>query len=243
MKEQIFTREEFIAKTQVSEENLTLWEKNRLVRPVGYTDDQTPIYSQQAIEQVLQIHKLQELGYDLDGIQKIIKKVGLPTDSKPNKEPSKGKQYLTVGNLAERIGVSPRTLKHWEDKGIIVADMRSEGGFRLYAEHYVYLCNLIQDLQLFGYSLEEIKIISDYFREFLQLNASLESMTAQNTETKLNEMSAEIDRLMQKIDNFKEGIQRWEDLLKNKKKELQNLKNRNQKRKNDKNEKKDKKNG
>ncbi|MCK7489606.1 MAG: MerR family DNA-binding transcriptional regulator [Anaerotruncus sp.] len=35
--------------------------------------------------------------------------------------------FLTVGNLAERSGVSPRTIKHWEDKGIIEPDMRTRG--------------------------------------------------------------------------------------------------------------------
>ena len=234
MKERVFTRDEFLIKTQTSEQDLALWEKNKLIQPMGFTEDQTPIYSQPAIEQVEQIKKLQELGYDLDGVQKIIKKVGLPQQSKSGKDSSKGKQYITVGNLAERIGVSPRTLKHWEDKGIIVPDMRSEGGFRLYSEHYVYLCHLIQDLQLFGYSLEQIKIISDYFREFLRLDTSLESMPAQEAEEKLNEMSGEIDQLIKKINSYKEGIQRWEDLLKNKKKQVQGLKNKNQKRKNEK---------
>ena len=45
----------------------------------------------------------------------------------------KNNSYLTVGNLADKIGVSPRTIKHWEDKGIIEPDMRSDGGFRLYS--------------------------------------------------------------------------------------------------------------
>ena len=229
MKKEIFTRDEFLARISASDTDLQAWEKNKLVRPVGYTDD-TPFYSQQAVEQVIQIQKLQELGYDLDGIQKIVKKVGLPKDSQKTPESKKGEKFLTVGNLAERIGVSPRTLKHWEDKGIIVADMRSEGGFRLYSEQYIYLCHLIQDLQLFGYSLEQIKMISDYFRDFLSLNESLESQSAQKVKEKIDQMLHEIDQLFEKMESYKEGIQRWEDLLKKKKKEVQNLKNRNQKR-------------
>ena len=239
MKKEIFTQDEFLARTNARETDLRAWEKNKLIRPIGYTDD-TPFYSEQAVEQVLQIQKLQELGYNLDGIQKIIKKVGLPQDSQKTQENRKGEKFLTVGNLAERIGVSPRTLKHWEDKGIIVADMRSEGGFRLYSEQYVYLCHLIQDLQLFGYSLEQIKIISDYFRDFLLLNESLESQSAQDVKEKIDQMVHEIDQLFEKMESYKEGIQRWEDLLKKKKKEVQNLKNRNQKRLN---EKKGKNNG
>ena len=82
--------------------------------------------------------------------------------------------FLTVGNLAERSGVSPRTIKHWEDKGIIEPDMRTEGGFRLYSESYVFLCQLIRDLQLFGYTLEEIKAVSDDVRTLLAIEADPE---------------------------------------------------------------------
>ena len=100
--------------------------------------------------------------------EKIIKKVGLPAaagDTK--KKPADKTNYLTVGNLAEKLDVSPRTIKHWEEKGIIEADLRSQGGFRLYRDYYILLCNLIKDLQLFGYSLDEIKKVSDYFRTFI----------------------------------------------------------------------------
>jgi DNA-binding transcriptional MerR regulator len=135
-----------------------------------------------------------------------------------------------VGQLAEAVKVSPRTIKHWEEIGIIEPDMRSEGGYRLFAPHYVFICNLIKDLQLFGYSLEEIKTVSLYFRTFLDLNSSLDSYPVDESEQKLNELIVAIDSLSEKMDLFKAGIARWEDLLKKKKKEIISLKTRNSKR-------------
>jgi len=138
--------------------------------------------------------------------------------------------YLTVGDLAEKADVSPRTLKHWEDKGIIEPQMRSEGGFRLYSRAYSELCQWIKDLQLFGYSLEEIKSISDQVRDFLVLQNDLEAAPAEEAAAKLDAMIAGIQALNGKMRLLREGIDRWDTLLKKKKKEVLGLKERLQKR-------------
>lgn len=230
MKNNIFTVDEILAKLQISAENFQKWEKQKLIGSIGLTDEGNPIYSDETIVNIEQIKKLSELGYGDDEIQKIIKKVGLPKQKPKDTDVRGRKKFLTVGNLAEQAGISPRTIKHWEDKGIIEADMRSEGGFRLYDEIYVYLCKLIRDLQLFGYSLEEIKTISDYFRDFLYVQDNPDKHTVAVTAAKLDDMLRAIDALFEKMNLFKDGIQRWEDLLKKKRKEIVALRNQNKKR-------------
>ena len=123
--------------------------------------------------------------------------------------------------------MSPRTIKHWEDKGIIEPDMRSEGGFRLYSGVYVYLCELIRDLQLFGYTLEEIKDISDQYRYFLAVREDPESFPKSEVSGKLDAMLMEIKALSEKMKLLDRGIRRWDDLLKKKRKEILSLKARN----------------
>lgn len=229
LKDNIYTRDEFLSKIKAAEAELAQWEEKKLVKCIGFTDDKTPFYAENAVKQVEQIRKLQELGYPLDDIQKIIKKVGLPQQM-PDKNKPEVKPYLTVGNLAERVNISPRTVKHWESLGIIEPDMRSEGGFRLYSEMWVPLCFLIKDLQLFGYSLEQIKVLADSYREFLVMQSNLDSYSKQQTQQKLEKKQEELEELIVKIDELKSGIQRWEELLRKKKKELVSLKNQNQKR-------------
>ena len=216
---------EFSEKAKTVETVLEEWQKYNLIKPIGFTEDKTPLYSEESLDKVIQIKKFQEMGYELEEIQKIFKKVGRPKSVSTGIERSGKNQFLTIGNLAEHVGVSTRTIKHWEDKGIIVPDTRSEGGFRLYSEGYIYLCKLIKDLQLFGYSLEEIKKVSDYFREFLDLQKDLNQFSRAEVDMKLNTMLQEIQFLFDKIKNLKEGIQRWEDLLKKKRREIINMKN------------------
>ena len=161
---------------------------------------------------------------------KILKKIGLPKATGKSEISAVPKKHLTVGDLAYRVGVSTRTIKHWEEEGIIETDMRSEGGFRLYPRIYVYLCKLVKDLQLFGYTLKQIKNISDLFRTFLAIDKNIHAYTKEETSKKLDTMCSEIERLNNKMNLLKEGIHRWEDLINKKKREINNLKKKNQKR-------------
>ena len=234
MAKRIFTLDEFLQQTGITEETLKQWEKMKMLAPAGTSDGDMPFYSDEQLDVSQRIQQLSGLGYELSEVQKIIKKVGLPKSSGKQGSVSAPQKFLTVGSLAEQVGVSPRTIKHWEDKGIIEPDTRSDGGFRLYAEHYVFFCKLIKDLQLFGYSLDEIKMISDLFRDFLSIQDNMDVYAAAETEQKMDMMLSEIDSLFAKIALFKEGIERWESLVKKKKKEIVSLKNQLKKRNNQK---------
>jgi len=237
----LYLLEEFLDKVHIDHSTLMSWGKAQLLQPVAYTDDKIPLYSDKSAEEVSHIRRLLDMGYKLEDIQKIIKKIGIPHSIKGKEKEGKVGTFLTVGNLAEQVGVSTRTIKHWEDKGIIEPDTRSEGGFRLYSEIYVYLCNLIKDLQLFGYTLEQIKTISDHFRTFVDLRDNFDSHSPNQTAVKIRTLQDEVGKLFDKIALLKEGIQRWEDLLKKKRKELNSLQNQNQKRIEKSQEKKDQK--
>jgi DNA-binding transcriptional MerR regulator len=66
--------------------------------------------------------------------------------------------YLQIGEAAERTGVTQRTLRFYEEKGLLKPPSRMEGGFRLYSEEDVQRVAEIRRLQsLLGFSLAEIK--------------------------------------------------------------------------------------
>ena len=224
MKKIVHIRSDLLAQAGLAEDTLNGWEKEKLVRPDGISDEGLPFYTAATVQKIQQIKKLVDLGYDPGDIQKIIRKVGLPLDEPKGGKRNKVREFLTVGGLAERVGVSARTIKHWEDKGIIESDMRSEGGFRLYSESYVYLCQLIKDLQLFGFSLEEIKGTADQYREFMAIRGDPSLFSPISREKKLEGMKERLVFLQAKIDSYKKGISRWEDLLKKIKKDLAGLK-------------------
>jgi len=229
LKSEVLLRDELIKKTGIDKNILTDIEKRGIIRPFGLTDEKVPFYSEEVIVQLNYITQMISLGYNIEEIHKIVKKIGFPKGSGSGVQKGGTRKHLTIGELADKVKVSPRTIKHWENKGIIEADMRSSGGFRLYSDAYVYLCMLIKDLQLFGYTLEQIKEISDHFRDFIVISKDLGFYSQKKTDEKLNEMEKEIKAVRERISLFREGIKRWEELVNKKAKEIINLKKRNRK--------------
>lgn len=222
MKANVYQRQEFMSLLSISEQELEEWERLGLIRHLGRIDNQIPFYTEVHVTQARQIQQLQELGYDLPTIQKIVRKVGLPSPSS-SVSPRQVTDFLTVGELAEQAGVNARTIKYWEERGILQPDARSTGGFRLYSRVYVYLCNLIKDLQNFGYSLEEIKEVSDLFRDFLAISEGTAPYTREEARQRLELMQERMASLQERMSALKQGIKRWEDLLRKKRKEVAQL--------------------
>jgi len=71
-------------------------------------------------------------------------------------EPDPREGLLRIGALAERLGVSTRTLRFWEAQGLLPAPRRTEGGFRLYDDRHVRVARGIQRLKDVGFALAEI---------------------------------------------------------------------------------------
>lgn len=70
---------------------------------------------------------------------------------------------MQVGVVAERLGLSVRTLHHWEEKGLVTPSHRSSGGFRLYTEADVERLLLIRRMKPLDFSLEEMRQLLDAF--------------------------------------------------------------------------------
>lgn len=75
-----------------------------------------------------------------------------------SEEPTPEQAYLQIGEVAERTGVTQRTLRFYEEKGLLRPPSRMDGGFRLYSEDDVGRVEQIKRLQsLLGFTLAEIK--------------------------------------------------------------------------------------
>lgn len=66
---------------------------------------------------------------------------------------------IKVGALARRLGVTPRTLRFYEDEGLLQA-ARSEGGTRFYRERDVVRLEAIVRLVRLGIPLAQIKALA-----------------------------------------------------------------------------------
>lgn len=63
---------------------------------------------------------------------------------------------MRIGELAERAGVSTRTLRYYESRGLLPA-RRAVNGYRVYGEGDLRLVEQIRTLQDAGFGLEETR--------------------------------------------------------------------------------------
>ncbi|MGN8025925.1 MerR family transcriptional regulator [Microbacterium sp. 22242] len=68
-------------------------------------------------------------------------------------------EVLRIGEVAERTSLSLRTLRHYEDVGLVPPSARTEGGFRLYSTHDVERLMIIRRMKPLGYSLDEMRAL------------------------------------------------------------------------------------
>lgn len=63
---------------------------------------------------------------------------------------------MHIGELAEKTSLSLRTIRHYDEIGLLKASGRSEGGFRLYTQEDLSRLILIRRMKPLGFSLEEM---------------------------------------------------------------------------------------
>jgi len=69
------------------------------------------------------------------------------------------KNWLSIGQFATRAGLSSRTLRVYEEVGLISSHTRGENGYRYYQEKQLELATRIKGFKLLGFSLDEIKAL------------------------------------------------------------------------------------
>lgn len=72
---------------------------------------------------------------------------------------------MRIGELAQKAGVTPRTIRYYENLGLLGPSEREGKGFRYYTEAELARLRKIDALKALGLSLEEIGSIIDLFFE------------------------------------------------------------------------------
>lgn len=91
---------------------------------------------------------------------------------------------MHIGELAERTGLSQRTIRHYDEVGILTP-ARTDGGFRLYRRADEERLLLIRRMKPLGYTLDEM-------RELLEVvDALLADPVDAAARTRLDDVRAE----------------------------------------------------
>lgn len=101
-----------------------------------------------------------------------------------------GARHMRIGEVAERTGLSLRTIRYYGEVGLVEPSARSRGGFRLYTEDDVDRLQLIKRMKPLDFSLEQT-------RELLEALDRLDDPTTPTVER---------EALTKMLDAFEESI-------------------------------------
>jgi DNA-binding transcriptional MerR regulator len=115
-------------------------------------------------------------------------------------------RLLQIGEVAERVGLSLRTVRYYEEQGLLVPETRTEGGFRLFTEEQVERLQLIKRMKPLGFTVQEMRELLDG-RDALHSGAASSSEREAAAE-RLREFAAaaaaRCDELSRQLDNATE---------------------------------------
>jgi DNA-binding transcriptional MerR regulator len=72
---------------------------------------------------------------------------------------------MTVGQLAERTGLSVKAIRELEGRRLIYSAGRSEGNYRLFDASALWCCQVITNLRSLGLTIKEIEQLAGVYLE------------------------------------------------------------------------------
>lgn len=78
--------------------------------------------------------------------------------------PAEKQEYYSIGELARQVNLSQRTIRYYEEIGLLHSIRRIEHGKRVYTDHDVRRLKFINRLKVLGLSLAEMVELEKVYR-------------------------------------------------------------------------------
>jgi len=111
---------------------------------------------------------------------------------------------LNIGQAAQRSGLPAKTLRYYEDIGLIVPSGRKNNGYRDYSERDVRLLRFVQRARSLGFSVRQCRELLDLYLDRNRASADVKAIALARIgeiERKIREleaMKAELEHLAEK---------------------------------------------
>lgn len=132
-------------------------------------------------------------------------------------EPAGG-DVLQIGEVADRLGLSLRTIRYYEELGLVTPSARSPGGFRLYSEGDVKRLELVMEMKPLNLSLTQVSDLLDALDRLesvapgsKEFDHALERLSAhaQSAEERCSDLEEQVARARRFADGLKREARRY----------------------------------
>jgi len=112
-------------------------------------------------------------------------------------------QWLKIGEVAKRTGLSHDALRFYEERGILPPAQRTEGKFRMFPPNTLERLEFVQRAKALGFSLDQIQ-------QLLDLRQSSSSDSHKVVEL-VEDQLREVDRRIAELNHLRQALVRLAD--------------------------------
>ena len=117
---------------------------------------------------------------------------------------------MHIGEVAERTGLSVKTIRDYDAAEVLHPSGRTDGGFRLYSEDDVERLLMVRRMKPLGFSLSEAAILVDAVRVLDEANPEMDVTAVRarvaafirDAETRRERLGGQLEM----VDEFLEGL-------------------------------------
>jgi DNA-binding transcriptional MerR regulator len=113
-----------------------------------------------------------------------------------------------IGELSAKVGLTERTIRYYEELGLLESVKRLEGGVRVYTDDDVRRLRFIQKLKMLGLTLQEMLELERMYRRHRSNRSVLPRLVElldAHLDT-LNERLGELSALRDEIRSYREHV-------------------------------------
>ncbi len=100
---------------------------------------------------------------------------------------------MNIGDAARACGLPPKTLRYYEDIGLVVAPRR-DNGYREYGEREVHLLRFVARARGLGFSIESCRALVSLYADKNRASADVRALASERIET-IDAKIAELESL------------------------------------------------
>lgn len=105
---------------------------------------------------------------------------------------------MNIGEAAEKAGVTPKMVRHYEALGLLPKVHRTEAGYRLYGEPEVYTLRFIKRSRNLGFSIPEISELVKLWQDRRRPSSSVKKVATAHL--------AELDRKIEEMESMRKTL-------------------------------------
>jgi Cu(I)-responsive transcriptional regulator len=110
---------------------------------------------------------------------------------------------MNIGHAAKRSGLPAKTIRFYEDSGLIAPARRNENGYRDYSEADVHKLGFIQRARSLGFSLEDCRALLALYEDRSRASADVKRLALEHI--------AEIDAKLVALEDMRSTLIRLAD--------------------------------